>query len=70
MNLSRPLTTLFVLIFARINFRATGLTCNFARIYFRVRPFYKKFFLYNLFETDEKRSLNLRNMVFENTNIS
>ena len=27
--------TLFVLIFARINFRATGLTCNFARIYFR-----------------------------------
>ena len=27
--------TLFVLIFARINFRATGLTYNFARIYFR-----------------------------------
>ena len=48
-------TTLFVLIFARINFRASWIEYNFARFNFRARPFYKKFFLYNLFETDEKR---------------
>ena len=37
-------TSLFVLIFARINFRASWIEYNFARINFRARPFYKKFF--------------------------